>query len=161
MLGCEKNQEPQPIVYKGRFQGDIGKGTFDEENTPYKMPVKSKLGDGFELDVTIDGGNGEHRPGKYTYFHKMNLYLSEIKEGKTYNSFNGNLVNDKIVLLTHEETASIVLDKKYLAPKNKKSINISITNIDGTSVQGSINGFLYNELDLQDSISIDAKFVTD
>lgn len=166
LLSCSKKDELEPIKYQGMFKGDVGRNGFHVENTPLQTPVKSKVGQDLELEVVIDGGSGEDRPGNYTYNYKLEVLLSNISKGKLIESFSdpddsNNKDSNRVKLAVFEKYYSTVVDKIYSTPSNKKALKISIDDIDGSVVKGSIKGYLFNTTDLKDSILVDANFITD
>lgn len=166
LLSCNKGEEIEPIKYQGMFKGDVGRNSFHLENTPLQTPVKSKVGQDLELEVVIDGGSGENRPGNYTYNYKLEVLLSNISKDKIFESFsdrgNSNSKDfNRVKIAVYEKYYSTVVDKIYTAPENKKALKISIDDIDGSVVKGSINGYLFNTADLKDSILVVANFITD
>ena len=166
LLSCSKKEDLEPIKYQGMFKGDVGRNGFHVENTPLQTPVNSKVGQDLELEVVIDGGSGENRPGNFTYNYKLDILLSNISKGKLIESFSdrdesNNKDFNRVKIAVFEKYYSTVVDKIYTAPANKKALKISIDDVHGTVVKGSIKGYLFNTADLKDSILVDANFITD
>lgn len=155
-------------LHEGLFDGKIGRHHFAQANSEYRNVI-TKKGDfnKLSIEIKLDGSGGQHEQ-KFVIYNRLNIHLNRISKDKTYLDFgqknkSKSPINNTVNLLVKEQFNSSIKSEEYICIPEKKKFTIKITDVgeNNNLVKGTIDGFLFNINNPQDSILISAKFITD
>ena len=170
--GCGKeNVETHPTEL-GRIDAQFGRNSYYLINElsrkviqtlPYKNQEYA-----FKIELETFGNNGFN---DFYFFQKLDVNLKDIAKGQVYH-FDGTSTSHSreklggIHFEYHETIGDRNLKKVYYPLLGKSNVwiridNIKYENFATPAVEGEIKGYLYNKEDVQDSLLIDVKFLTE
>ncbi|MEN5436623.1 DUF5025 domain-containing protein [Sphingobacterium faecium] len=168
LLSCSKDHvEVKPYI-PGNFKGEIGRHGFYLENDKSRKVIKTLDGNAQSIQFEFEMDNSFEQ---FIIYNQLIVNLKDIGAETAYERFftytGNNVVNENwISLKIKDGTIGNDNSKTYTTLQDRETFKLQIEKISEVgakvpSVQGHMEGYLFNMKNQKDSILVHASFLTE
>ncbi|KGE15850.1 hypothetical protein [Sphingobacterium deserti] len=172
MSGCRKNNMEIPPVEFGKIDAQFGRDSYWLINDRFRKVINTQVYDGKNYEFYIELNNfGNNGFQDYRVFHRLDVNLTDIVQGKIYqfNATNSSSDRQRKSEISYEYIEAIgdkSIHKFYRPAIGRSNVSLTLDGIRGIdyrtpAIEGYLSGYLYNIADRQDSVLITVRFLTE